>query len=94
MAHNEDHPKQSGPRVFVYKASLPPFLALLLIAPVLLVAFSLAAALLVGGSVAAVLLPLLFRGKRVRNSDGNQSIELSPDQYTHIDDEVRRLPPR
>ena len=91
---DEDRIKQSASRVFVYKTNLPPFLALLLLAPVLLMAFSVVVALLLGGTIAALFLPLLLRGRRLHGSADEQSIELSPDQFTHIDDEPRRLPPR
>lgn len=80
-----------GPRV-VYHSNLPPLLALLLIAPVLLVFLSMAAALVAGGTVAAFLLPLLFRRHFGKPSESD-SIELRRDQYSRVDSEPRRLPP-
>lgn len=81
-----------GPRVFVYRGTLPPVLGLLLLAPLLLIFLSVAAALVAGGTVAAVVLPWLFRSRagKPRHAD---SIELRPDQYSHVDREPRRLPP-
>ena len=81
-----------GPRVFVYRGTVPPLLGLLLLAPLLLVFLSLAAALVAGGTVAAVVLPWFLRGRfgKPRETD---CIELERDQYSRVDSEPRRLPP-
>ncbi len=82
-----------GPRTFVYRGTVPPLLALLLIAPLLLVFLSLAAAVLAGGTVAALVLPWFLRNRfnKRRNAD---CIELPRDQYARVDREPPRLPPR
>ena len=81
-----------GPRVFVYHSNLPPLLAVLLVAPLLVVFLSMAAALLAGGTAAAFLLPLFLRGRFGKPAESD-SIELRRDQYSRVDTEPRRLPP-
>ncbi len=81
-------------RTFVYRGQLPGWLALLLLGPLLLVFFSVALALVAGGLVAAGLLPLLFgRGSRRGGSPpGENTIELDPSQYRHVEAPPRHLP--
>jgi hypothetical protein len=89
---NEDI-KTERSRAFIYRGSLPPALGLLFLAPVLLLFLSVAAVALAGGTVAAFALPLLL-GRRAGRRADDRSITLEPDQYSHIDDDRRQLPPR
>lgn len=86
--------KANGPRVFHYQGTLPPALALLLIAPLLLVFLSFAAMLVAGGTVAALFLPLFFRGRLRRPERDDDVITLERDQYSPVDRDPPRLPPR
>lgn len=89
-----DNPKRTtdAPCVFVYHGKVPPLLALLLVAPLLLVFLSLAAALVTGGALAAFFLPLFFRGRRGKPRVPD-CIELERDQYSRVDTQPRQLPP-
>jgi len=82
-----------GPRVFAYHGGLPLLVALLCVAPVLVIFLSLAAVLAGGGMLAAFVLPLFFRA-RPRKRPEPDCVELDPDDYTRVDREPRRLPPR
>jgi len=93
MTERPDRAPQS--RVVVYHGSLPPLLALLVAAPLLLVLLSVAAAVLAGGAVAALFLPLLLRRRGLRAQREGDAIELTPDQYSKVDDTpTARLPGR
>jgi hypothetical protein len=93
MTERTDCAPQS--RVFVYHGSLPPLLALLVAAPLLLMLLSVAAAVLAGGAVAAVFLPLFLRRRGLRAPRDTDAIELTPDQYSKVDDTpAPRLPGR
>jgi hypothetical protein len=86
--------KTKKPHVFVYHGTLPPALALLLVAPVLFVFLSFAAVLLAGGTLAALGLPLLLR-RRLRRADAeSDAITLERDQYSRVDPDAPKLPPR
>jgi hypothetical protein len=89
-----DNPKRTtdAPPAFVYHGKVPPLLALLLVAPLLLVFLSLAAALVIGGALAAFFLPLFFRGRLGKPRDAD-CIELERDQYSRVDTHPRQLPP-
>jgi hypothetical protein len=86
--------KASGPRVFYYQGTLPPALALLLVAPLLLVFLSFAAMLVAGGTVAALFLPLFLRGRLRRPERDNGVITLERDQYSQVDRDTPQLPPQ
>ena len=86
--------KTNGPRVFYWQGTLPPALALLLIAPLLFVFLSFAALLLAGGTVAALFLPLVLRGRLRRPERNDDVITLERDQYSHVEHDAKRLPPR
>jgi len=87
--------KANGPRVFYYQGTLPPALALLLVAPVLLVFLSFAAMLVAGGTVAALFLPLFLRSRLRRpERDTSNVITLERDQYSQVDRDTPQLPPR
>jgi hypothetical protein len=86
--------KTERPRVFVYQGTLPPALALLLVAPLLFVFLSFAAMLLAGGTVAALFLPLFLRGRLRRPQHDTDVITLDRDQYSHVDRDTPKLPPR
>ena len=85
--------KANGPHVFYWQGTLPPALALLLVAPLLFVFLSFAAMLLAGGTVAALFLPLLLRGRLRRQAPDEDVITLERDQYTRVDRDTRQLPP-
>ena len=86
--------KANGPRVFYYQGRLPPALALLLVAPLLLVFLSFAAMLVAGGTVAALFLPLFLRGRLRRPERDDDVITLEHDQYSRVDRDTPELPPR
>lgn len=86
--------KANGPRVFYYRGTLPPALALLLVAPLLLVFLSFAAMLVAGGTVAALFLPLFLRGRLRRSERDNDVITLERHQYSPVDRDTPELPPR
>ena len=86
--------KANGPRVYHWQGTLPPALALLLIAPLLFVFLSFAALLLAGGTVAALVLPLVLRGRLRRPERNDDVITLERDQYSHVEHDAKRLPPR
>jgi len=86
--------KANGSRVFYYQGTLPPALALLLVAPLLLVFLSFAALLVAGGTVAALLLPLSLRGRLRRRERDDDVISLDRDQYSPVDHDTPQLPPR
>jgi hypothetical protein len=88
------NPKADGPRVFYYQGTLPPTLALLLVAPLLLIFLSFAAMLVAGGAVAALFLPLFLRGRLRRPERDNDVITLERDQYSQIDRNTPQLPQR
>jgi len=91
------HPKDTkanGSRVFYYQGTLPPALALLLVAPLLLVFLSFAAMLVAGGTVAALFLPLFLRGRLRRPERDDDVITLEHDQYSRVDRDTPELPPR
>ncbi len=85
--------RTEGSRAFFYRRTLPPGLALLLLGPVVLLFLSVAAVMVAGGALAAFVLPLLL-GRRARRAADGRSITLGPDEYSHIDADQRRLPPR
>jgi hypothetical protein len=90
----DDEPvKPAGQRLFVYHANLPPVLALVLFAPLLLLFLSFAAVALAGGTLAALALPLFLRSRRRREPESD-CIELSRDEYSRVEDDRRQLPPR
>lgn len=99
---NPKDTKANGPRVFQYQGTLPPALALLLVAPLLLVFLSFVAMLVAGGAVAALFLPLFLRGRlrerlreRLRQPErDNDVITLERDQYSPVDPDSPHLPPR
>jgi hypothetical protein len=93
MHKSENDSQTDGPRVFAYRGTIPPALALLLVAPMLLIFFSFAAMLLAGGTVGALVLPLLFRRGRATQRPAN-AIELDRDQYRRVDPDAPRLPRR
>jgi hypothetical protein len=82
------------PRVFVYHSTLSPLLALLLVAPLLFIFLSFAAMLLAGGAVAALFVPLFLRGRLRRPERDTDVITLDRDQYSHVDRDTPKLPPR
>ncbi len=84
----------SGPRVYHWQGTVPPALALLLIAPLLFVLLSFAAMLLAGGAVAAVFLPFFLRGRLRRPDRDDNVITLERDSYSHVDRDTPQLPPR
>ncbi len=86
--------KANGPRVFYYQGTLPPALALLFVAPLLLVFLSFAAMLLAGGAVAALFLPLFLRSRLRRPEPDHDVITLERDQYSAVDRDTPHLPPR
>ncbi len=88
--------KTDRPHVFFYQGTLPPALALLLVAPLLFVFLSVAAVLIAGGALAALGLPLVLR-RRLRRpaADGDGDVvTLEPDQYSRVDPDAPKLPPR
>jgi hypothetical protein len=87
-------PKANGPHVYYWHGTLPPALALLLIAPLLFVFLSFAAILLAGGTVAALFLPLFLRGRLRRAGRDDNVITLERDQYSRVDRDAKQLPPR
>jgi hypothetical protein len=82
-------------RIFVYHGTLPGWGGLLLLAPLLLLAFSLALTLLAGGAVAAFVLPLFFRRwLRGPSRPGDTgTIELDRTQYTRVEFPARQQLP-
>lgn len=82
------------PRVFYYQGTLPPALALLLVAPLLFLVLSFAAVLIAGGAVAAVCLPFLLRGRLRSKRAEDGVITLERDQYSHVEHDAAKLPPR
>jgi hypothetical protein len=89
-----DDPKETdGRRIFVYRGTLPPALALLLLAPLLFLFLSVAAVLLAGGALAAVLLPVFLRGRRLPKRDAD-CITLERDEYARVDPKAPQLPPK
>jgi len=86
--------KANGPRVFYYQGTLPPALALLLVAPLLLIFLSFAAMLVAGGTVAALFLPLFLRRRLRRPERDAGVITLERDQYSQVDHDTPQLPPR
>jgi hypothetical protein len=91
---NAKNTKANGPHVYHWHGTLPPALALLLVAPLLFVFLSFAAMLLAGGTLAALFLPLFFRGRLRRPQDDADVITLGRDQYSRVDRDVKQLPPR
>jgi hypothetical protein len=87
------HTESERPRQFVYRATLPPALALLLVAPLLFLFLSFAAVALAGGSLAALFLPLLFRNRKRPPVQDEECVTLSREQYSRVDPDARRLPP-
>lgn len=85
--------KDSGPRVFHYHGTLPPGLALLLVAPLLLVFLSFAAVLMAGGAVAAFVLPLFLRRRLRRPEQDPDVITLERDQFSRLERDAPQLPP-
>jgi hypothetical protein len=94
------HPMQSkdtkanGPYVYHWQGTLPPGLALLLVAPFLFLFLSFAAMLVAGGTVAALVLPWFFRGRLSRPERDPDVITLERDQYSKVDRDAKQLPPR
>jgi hypothetical protein len=76
-------------RVYRFRGVLPSLAGLLLLLPLLLVFASLAAVLVAGGLFAAVVLPLFLRWRLPRPARDPREIELTPNQYTHVDPERR-----
>ena len=88
------HTESERPRQFAYRATLPPALLLLLAAPLLFLFLSFAAVALAGGSLAAFVLPLLFRNRQRPPVQDEECITLSREQYSRVDPDAPRLPPR
>ena len=89
--------KNSGPRVFVYRGTLPPALGLLLLVPFAFLFLSFAAVLFAGGALATLVLPIFLRHRLSRKTEENtegQAIELERDEYTRVEPTVRQLPPK
>ena len=87
-------PKANGPRVYYWHGTLPPALALLLVAPLLFVFLSFAAMLVAGGTVAALYLPSFLRARLRRPEHDADVITLDRDQYSRVDPDAKQLPPR
>lgn len=89
---NPNRPDDPRP-IFLYRGSLPLWLAALLLVPVgLLFLFSLAVALS-GGVLGLLVLPVLWHWKRRRVPD-RQCIELDASEWRTIDGPPRRDPGR
>lgn len=86
--------KANRPHVYYWYGTLPPALALLLVAPLLFVFLSFAAILLAGGTLAAFFLPLFFRGRLRRPEQDSDVITLRSDQYSRVERDAKQLPPR
>jgi len=86
--------KANGPHVYYWQGTLPPALALLLVAPFLFLFLSFAAMLVAGGTIAALVLPWFFRGLRARPERDLDVITLERDQYSKVDGDAKQLPPR
>lgn len=82
---NPKHTQADGRRVFFYRATLPPLLALLLVARLLFVFLSVAAVALAGGTIAALFLPRLWRGRRLHTRRDTDCITLERDQYSRVE---------
>ena len=87
----DDQAKSNRSRVFTYHGTLPPALALLLVAPLLFLLVSFAAFALIGGGLAALVLPLFVRGRRRRRREPD-CITLERDQYTQVEADAPKLP--
>ena len=90
---DQEHPKNSRPRVFVYRGTLPPALGLLLLAPLAFLFLSFAAVLLTGGALATLVLPIFLRSRRSQPAD-DHSIELDRSEYAHVEPRAPQLPPK
>ena len=83
---------------YEHRSTLTGWPALILLAPLLLVFFSVVLTILAGGALAALFLPLFFRGRLgvrrfARREPGDQqTIDLDPSQYTHVESPPPRLP--
>jgi len=87
------NPKGNRERVYYWHGTLPPALALLLVAPLLFVFLSFAAMLVAGGTVAALVLPLFFRTRLRRPEHDADVITLPRDQYSRVERDAKQLPP-
>lgn len=85
--------KADGPRVFHYHGTVPPALALLLVAPLLLIFLSFAAVLMAGGTVAALVLPLFLRRRLRRAQQDPDVITLERDQFSRLEHDAPQQPP-
>ena len=88
---NPHDEKPNGPRIFAYRGTVPPWLALLMVAPLLFVFLSFAAVLVTGGALGALVLPLFLRRGSGARRDTHE-IELDRDQYRRVDSEGPHLP--
>jgi hypothetical protein len=87
------HTPRAEKRTVFYRSALPPWVALLIAAPLLLATLSVAALALAGGTAAALLLPL-FGGRRPRGQAADDGcITLERDQYTRVERDRPPLPP-
>jgi hypothetical protein len=88
---DSQHVQPHGPWRFVYRGTVPPLLAVLMMVPLLLVFLSFAAVLAAGGVIGALVLPLLLRrGSRGRHDP--REVELGRDQYRRVDTAAPKLP--
>ena len=90
---NPHDEKPNGPRVFVYRGTVPPLLALLMVSPLLFIFLSLAAVLVTGGALGALVLPLFLRRGSGAQRNAHE-IELDRDQYRRVDSDAPHLPRR
>jgi hypothetical protein len=81
---NENHPKQP-PSARVYHFTVPPWLALLALAPLALLFVSMLAVLLAGGVAAALILPFVLRRTLRPPRQDTRTIELGPEDYRRIE---------
>ena len=91
--HDSNDTKTGGRRVFVYRGTIPPALALLFLAPLLFLFLSFAAVALAGGALAALVLPLFLRRRRLAKPSADY-ITLERDEYSRVDSKPAQLPPR
>ena len=81
---NDDRTKQP-PSARVYHFTLPPWLALLALAPLALLFVSMVAILLAGGVAAALILPFVLRRSLRSPRTDTKTIELGPEDYRRIE---------
>jgi hypothetical protein len=88
------NPGANRPHVSYWHGTLPSALVLLLVAPLVFLLLTFAATLVVGGTIAALLLPWFLRGRLSRPERDANVITLGRDQYSEVDRDAKRLPPR